>query len=171
MAGVFESPLGEQADAPLVPNLGEPGCVVDQGRRLAHRLLILRAVVQPADAGQVLPLAGVAVAPPESPDAVVGQQPHAAVAIDEGPPEHAVVAIVAEKAQRHDRRPPRHVVASRGQPLERAGQVVLRYGGDERGRVLVLQVAVIQPLQQRSRWQMTRADETPNSCGTGAWQT
>ena len=94
-------------------------------RRFADRFGVLLVLVQPAQAGQLLLLAMIAVAPPKLANAAVGQEPHAAVAVVQGPAENGVVRIVAQKPDRHDRRPPQHVPAAPGQPLQRAQQIPL----------------------------------------------
>ena len=144
---VFELPLGEVADGPLIPGFGEPGSVVDERRRFADRFGILLVVVQPGHARQALLVTNVAVAPPKLPNAVVGEQAHASVTVVQGSAQGGVLRKIAHKTQGHDRRPPRHMPAPASQSLQRAQQVPLRHGLDECSRALGFQIPVIEPLE------------------------
>src|SRR5439155_25051689 len=89
---------------------------------------------------------------------------------DEGPAQNRVVRVITQKTDRHDGRPPQRVPPSSRESLQRRQQIMIGNGPNERGRVLGLEVAVIEPVQDwtLSTFHAKKLLGCPRGCGTAA---
>ncbi len=150
IANRFDEVAGAQVRfGPLIPGFGEPGDIVDQRGGSADGFLIESRRVQSDEDAQFLAVGVGSGSRPKRADTIVGERANGAVGIQQGAAHGVVRVVIAQQSEGEDGGTADFAKLVAGESFEGAGTVPTRSANGEVGRILLLQVFVVQCLQIR----------------------